>query len=94
MAEGKKQLIVIGAGLPRTGTNSLSLALPQILNRKCYHMADVFKNGKSDAEFWIDMILNGKTKAKKEFDEFFLERGYNACVDYPASIFYKYIKVS
>jgi hypothetical protein len=35
--------LVIGAGLPRTGTSSLSVALAQLLNGACYHMVSVFQ---------------------------------------------------
>ena len=34
-------LRVIGAGLGRTGTNSLKLALEQLLGAPCYHMLEV-----------------------------------------------------
>jgi hypothetical protein len=33
--------VVIGAGLPRTGTMSLRTGLQHILDGACYHMADV-----------------------------------------------------
>jgi hypothetical protein len=35
---------IIGAGLPRTGTNSLKLALERLLGQPCYHMLEVFKH--------------------------------------------------
>jgi hypothetical protein len=34
-------LRVIGAGLGRTGTNSLKLALERLLGGPCYHMLEV-----------------------------------------------------
>ena len=33
---------VVGAGLGRTGTLSLKLALEQLLGAPCYHMLEVF----------------------------------------------------
>ena len=33
---------VVGAGLGRTGTSSLKLALEQLLGGRCYHMTEVF----------------------------------------------------
>ncbi|MBI4518136.1 MAG: sulfotransferase family protein [Deltaproteobacteria bacterium] len=36
------ELRVIGAGLGRTGTMSLKLALEQLLGARCYHMIEVF----------------------------------------------------
>lgn len=35
---------LIGAGLPRTGTNSLKLALERLLGQPCYHMVEVFEH--------------------------------------------------
>ncbi len=35
---------VVGAGLGRTGTNSLKLALERLLGAPCYHMLEVFEH--------------------------------------------------
>jgi hypothetical protein len=35
-------LRVIGAGLARTGTTSLKLALERLLGGPCYHISDLF----------------------------------------------------
>ena len=35
-------LRVVGAGLGRTGTNSLKVALERLLGLPCYHMMEVF----------------------------------------------------
>jgi hypothetical protein len=35
---------IIGAGLPRTGTHSLKLALERLLGQPCYHMVEVFQH--------------------------------------------------
>ncbi len=49
--------VVIGAGLPRTGTNSMMVALEKLLDGKCYHMKTVFKSsGSEDTEFWGRLI--------------------------------------
>ena len=37
-------LKVVGAGLGRTGTYSLKLALEQLLGGPCYHMAEVWSH--------------------------------------------------
>jgi hypothetical protein len=34
-------MIVIGAGLPRTGTTSMKKALEELLSGRCYHMEEV-----------------------------------------------------
>src|SRR3954467_4169058 len=35
---------IVGAGLGRTGTHSLKLALERLLGEPCYHMAEVFEH--------------------------------------------------
>src|SRR3954465_7112963 len=35
---------IVGAGLGRTGTHSLKLALERVLGAPCYHMAEVFEH--------------------------------------------------
>ena len=40
---------VVGAGLGRTGTNSLKLALEQLLGGRCYHMLEVFERPEDTA---------------------------------------------
>jgi hypothetical protein len=37
-------LQVVGAGIGRTGTHSLKLALEQLLGKPCYHMLEVFEH--------------------------------------------------
>jgi Sulfotransferase domain len=74
-------LQVIGAGLARTGTTSLKLALEQLLARPCYHMLDVFENPHQIA-VWHEAI-RGNTPAWEVFD------GYDAAVDLPASAFWR-----
>jgi sulfotransferase family protein len=39
-----EKMRVVGAGLGRTGTNSLKLALERLLGAPCYHMAEVFEH--------------------------------------------------
>lgn len=53
--EGPK---VIGAGLPRTGTNSMLVALEILYGVHGHHMIEVFK--RDDSDFWIAME-NGTT---------------------------------
>ena len=55
-------LVVIGAGLPRTGTASLRTALSTLLNSPIYHMFEVIQNGSKDMEFWSKACAENKTK--------------------------------
>jgi hypothetical protein len=76
------ELQVVGAGLGRTGTHSLQIALQQLLDAPCYHMLEVF--GKPDhIEMWHDAV-RGKPV---DFDE--LMQGYRASVDWPACAFWE-----
>jgi len=73
---------VIGAGMGRTGTLSLKLALEQLGYDKCHHMVEVFKNPPQLA-LWRDLSDNKPV----DFEQ--LLKGYEAIVDFPGSIFYK-----
>jgi len=82
--------VVIGAGLPRTGTASMRCALSMLLNGPVYHMYEVGKNlrnGIDDLDFWNEACH--EKKSSKEWIEFFEKRGYRAGVDLPPSLFYK-----
>lgn len=79
--------VVIGGGLPRTGTTSLHVALGQLLEGKCYHMKDVMMGGPEEARFWLK-AAEGKV-AKADWEDFLTKRGYRAGVDFPISLFYK-----
>jgi hypothetical protein len=77
-------LRVVGAGLGRTGTHSLKIALEKLLGAPCYHMVEVFKRP-PDMETWR-AAANGKLPDwHKLFD------GYAAVVDWPAAAFWSEI---
>ena len=69
-------LRVIGAGVGRTGTMSLKLALEKLLGGRCYHMIEVFP--RNDFQPWID-AGKGEYNWDKVFD------GYVAAVDWPSA---------
>ncbi len=82
------KLLVVGAGLPRTGTMTMKAALQRLLGEKCYHMDEFVKNGcEADAEHWRRALRGEATD--KDWRDFFGGKDYRACVDYPASFFYK-----
>lgn len=45
-------LRVVGAGLGRTGTNSLKLALEQLLGGRVHHMYEAVAEGQRQFELW------------------------------------------
>ncbi len=75
-------LKVVGAGLARTGTASLKLALEQLLGGPCYHMLEVFANP-AHIPVW-HRAAQGQLPSWNSFLD-----GYRAAVDLPASAFWQ-----
>jgi hypothetical protein len=75
-------LRVVGAGLPRTGTKSLQLALEQLLGGRCYHMHEAFLRPEHVPRWRA--ALHGGTA-----DWDVLLGDYVAAVDWPASAFWE-----
>lgn len=76
--------LVIGAGVMRTGTKSLQLALERLLGGRCYHMTRVFENPQH-IEMWRRACR--EDLQKEEWME--LLQGFRAAVDLPTCVFYK-----
>jgi sulfotransferase family protein len=74
-------LQLIGAGLGRTGTTSLKLALEELLGGACYHMLAV-RDRPSDPDAWG----NAYEGRLPDWHEFFAP--YVATVDWPAAPFW------
>lgn len=75
-------LRVVGAGLGRTGTNSLKMALEQLLGGPCYHMIEVF--GRPDD---VDVWRRAAEDEPVDFASF--PEGFVACVDWPGGSFWR-----
>ncbi len=75
-------LRVVGAGLGRTGTHSLKLALEQLLGAPCYHMLEVF--GRPD-----DIPVWQRASEGEPVDWSSLFGDYSAAVDWPAAAFWR-----
>ena len=72
---------VVGAGLGRTGTLSLKVALERLLGGPCYHMSEVFAHP--------EHIPVWHAAARGEMPDWSrLLRDYRAAVDWPASAFW------
>ena len=80
-------IVILGAGLPRTGTLSTKTALTQLLDGPCYHMVDVFAGDADTLEFW-NRAMAGEL-AKEDWRDHMEKGGWRAGVDYPISLFYK-----
>ncbi len=74
-------LKIIGAGLGRTGTHSLQLALQELLGGPCYHMLEVMADPDVRVQQWMD-AMDGNA----DWDA--IMEGYVACVDWPAAAFW------
>jgi hypothetical protein len=75
-------LRVVGAGVGRTGTASLQLALQQLLGGRCYHMGETFGRP-ADFPVW----QAAATGTMPDWDTFLAE--YVATVDWPACAFWR-----
>jgi Sulfotransferase domain len=75
-------LRVIGAGLPRTGTNSLRLALTQLLGGECHHMFAV-KDNPAEARTWVRAFGGDLAGVRTRLSR------CTAAVDWPAAFFWR-----
>src|SRR5262249_34691649 len=75
-------LKVIGAGLPRTGTNSLQIALEQLGFGPCHHMYELLADP-SQWPSWL-RVYDGEHVDWEE-----LYRGYNSAVDAPSAFLWR-----
>lgn len=78
----KVDLKVIGAGVGRTGTLSLKLALEQLLKGRCHHMIELFREP-DQISFWVSAIDGETTDWARGL------RGYVAQVDWPGASFWR-----
>jgi Sulfotransferase domain len=77
-------LKVVGAGVGRTGTASLKLALEQLLGGRCHHMLEIFSDP-AQMQGWTDAIDG------RDVDWRGLLSGYVAQVDWPGASFWREI---
>jgi len=76
-------LRVIGAGLPRTGTQSLRVALEYLLGGRCHHMSVIPGHPFLLGAGWNLALAGGAPDWDQLLD------GYVAAVDWPASMFWR-----
>ncbi len=78
------KLKVIGAGLMRTGTSSIKMALEQLLGEACYHMSRVaIEVRERSIQNWLAVYANNGEGLEDALT------GFVATVDYPACCFYQ-----
>jgi hypothetical protein len=74
-------LKVVGAGVGRTGTHSLKIALEQLLGGPCHHMIEIMGDP-GQARGWINAIEGGTV------DWSVMLAGYVSLVDWPGCSFW------
>lgn len=75
-------LKIIGAGLPRTGTNTLKQSLEQLGLKHVYHMKELILNPER-LKYWKQLHETGDTDWDALYD------GYDGTVDFPGYPWYK-----
>src|SRR5689334_11129082 len=80
-------LQVVGAGLGRTGTHSLKIALEQLLGAPCYHMLELLEH-QEQIDGW-EQAINGTLR---DWDA--IVAGYRAAVDWPAAAFWREVSAA
>lgn len=73
---------MVGAGLGRTGTSSLKVALERLLECPCYHMVDTFDRP-------IHPDARRRAASGESVDWPTLLDGFGATVDWPAEAFWR-----
>jgi hypothetical protein len=75
-------LKVIGAGLGRTGTLSLKLALKHLGLGPCYHMTEIMSAGRERLPLWLQVV-----RGAPDWDAIF--EGFASTVDYPTCTYWR-----
>jgi hypothetical protein len=75
------ELVVVGAGVGRTGTHSLKVALEQLLNAPCHHMLEILGDP-TQIPAWTDAIEG------RPVDWPTVLSAYRAIVDWPGGSFW------
>ncbi|THD26456.1 Cell wall integrity and stress response component 1 [Fasciola hepatica] len=90
--DGTATLLVIGAGLGRTGTKSLKDALELLYQKPCYHMTELVHKHPDHVELWLRLFEQLKQDPESELSGQVLKKifqGYSLTTDYPACSIYK-----
>lgn len=76
-------LRVVGAGLPRTGTHSLKIALERVLGGRCHHMTEILGHPFDLGAEWRTALEDDPPDWERLLARFV------ATVDWPASMFWR-----
>ena len=73
---------IIGAGVGRTGTYSLKLAINELGFGPCHHMEEVLHNMPVQVPLWISAL-----EGQPDWEAIY--RGYSSAVDWPTAAFFR-----
>jgi hypothetical protein len=76
------ELRLIGAGLGRTGTNSLKVAVERLTGGRCYHMSELIERT-ADTSVWTAAVID---RQMPDWASFLSD--YTATLDWPACAFW------
>ena len=82
-------LEIIGAGLPRTGTTSLSLALKMLIKGECFHGSLITSLSEEEYDFWLNALDQERTESISKAEWRYIFKYYKAALDLPIILFYK-----
>jgi Sulfotransferase domain len=82
LEEGGATMHVIGAGVGRTGTRSLKLAISQLGLGPCHHMEDVISNMPRQVPLWAAAV-----KGRPDWATIY--KGYESACDWPTARFFR-----
>ncbi|KAA0199357.1 NAD dependent epimerase/dehydratase [Fasciolopsis buskii] len=85
-------LLVIGAGIGRTGTTSLKCALEILYQMPCYHMTTVVYEHQNHVQLWIKLYDLMEQDPNGDLPEDVIReifRGYSSTTDNPGCTIYK-----
>ena len=85
-ADSNCKLLIIGAGLGRTGTLSTRSALKQLLGHPCYHGAVPFSERPDHVAPWVEIFSSGRLRPEIAKE---LLTGYSAGLDLTIFTWYK-----
>jgi hypothetical protein len=78
-------LRVVGAGVGRTGTGSLKLALERLLGAPCYHAYELTSKHLDHVPLWHEALRGNEP----DWDDIYGGRGYLATLDWPGASFWR-----
>lgn len=76
---------MVGAGVGRTGTASLKLALERLLGAPCYHAYELTSQHLDHVPLWHQAVRG----REPNWDDIYGGRGYAATVDWPGASFWR-----